>query len=526
MTALHYVLMKDQLEVAHILLERGANPSKADCFGKTALHYCVKREQCRCLSYFLKQGLDVTVTDNENLTVWHEAAREDNIEALKILLNYVTSETPLSELRGSKERPLISCASQSGSAEAVLLLLDAGCSAFESDLDGCTALHHGAKAGSPGVVRLLVAQGLDPSAKTHDGSGTIHHAIMGNSAGLDVTLEVLLGHGVNPFMGRNDGITPMQLLIGDGTDDANDWVRGKALRRLASLSDSYQDKQEDLQQALSVICRLRPSQKSRRLLVNLKILLENGANLMSRSSTGQTALEALLAVWQGECSKQSYKQPLVRSTSMSSKMMLAALECVPSQGPLHEICTEPGLLLSAIKVSNDQLVYKLLDHYPDVDEIIDESNESPIRAACRIGCSRTLLRKLLERSKAPYDESLGADLVREACRQGSEKNNEALSELLEAGLDPNGLSPRGETALMFAALVGSIDMVELLLSHGGDAKVVDHADRTVAHYACTSGHRRLACSERQRYRLERQSKYNDQTRSPRRSHRAPPRSRS
>ena len=153
-------------------------------------------------------------------------------------------------------------------------------------------------------------------------------------------------------------------------------------------------------------------------------------------------------------------------------MVLAALEHIPSRGPLHEICAEPGLLLSAVKVSNDQLVYKLLDHSPDVDKIIDESNNSPIRGTCQIGCSRTLLRKLLERSNALSDKALGADLVPEACRQGSEKNYEALLDLLEAGLDQNGLSLRGETALMFAALVGSIDMVESLLSHGSDAKVI------------------------------------------------------
>ncbi len=487
LTALHYASMKDQLEVAQVLLERGASLSRADCLGKTALHYCVKREGCRCLSFFLKQSLDLTVTDNEHLTVWHLAALEKNIEALKILISNVTLGKPPSELKGSKERPLISCASQSGSAEAVSLLLDAGCSVFDLDPNGCTALHHGAKAGSPEVVRFLVAQGLDVSAKTHDGSSTIHYAIMGNSAGLDMTLEVLLNDRVNPFIGRKDGIMPMRLLIGDGNDSANDMVREKALQRLASLPESFQGKQENLTQALNVICHFPPSQRSVWLLTGLKTLLENGAD-MSRSYQGQTALEALLAVWQGECSEPDFQQPPVSSSIKSSQMVLAALEHIPSQGPLHEICAEPGLLLSAVKVSNDQLAYKLLDHSPDVDKIIDDSNNSPIRAACKIGSSRVLLKKMLERSNALSDKALGSDLVREACQQGNEENHEALLELLEAGLDPNGPSAQGQTALMFAALGGNIDMVESLFSHGSDAKGTDYAGRTVAHYACTYGH--------------------------------------
>ena len=487
-TALHYASMNDQLEVAQVLLERGASPSKADYLGKTALHYCVKEERSRCLSFFLKQGLDVTVTDNEHLTVWHLAALEKNVEALKILLSNVDSGQPPNELKGNKGRPLISCASQSGSPEAVSLLLDAGCSAFDLDLNGCTALHQGARAGSPEVVRLLIAQGLDASAKTHDGSSTIHYAVVGNSAGLDMTLDVLLDERVNPFVGRKDGMTPIHLLIGDGTAGTNDLAREKALRRLASLPVSFQGKQEDLTQALNVICQLPPLQHSTWSLTVLETLLENGADLMGRSDQGQTALEGLLAIWQRESSEPDNHQPPVSSSIMSSEMVLVALDHVPSQGPLHEICAEPGLLLSAVKVSNDQLASKLLHHSLDVDKIIDDSNISPIQAACQTGCSRILLRELLDRSNALSDIALGSELVREACQRGNEKNHEALLELLEAGLDPNGPSTQGETALMFAAHGGNIDMVKSLLSHGSDAKATDHAGRTVAHYACASGH--------------------------------------
>lgn len=136
-------------------------------------------------------------------------------------------------------------------------------------------------------------------------------------------------------------------------------------------------------------------------------------------------------------------------------------------------------------------MYKLLDHSPDVDKIIDESKNSPIRAACQIGCSPTLLGNMLKRSNALSDKASGADLVREACLQGSRKNHKALLELLEAGLDPNGPSLLGETALMFAARVGSIDMVESLCSHGSETKAIDHAGCTVAHYTCTFGHQHV-----------------------------------
>ena len=415
LTALHYASKNDHVEVVQNLLKRGASPGKVDCSGRNALHHCAKWPGCRCLSLFLSQGLDTTVMDDMNLTVWHLALENVNIQALKILISQQPPASLPNGLKGNKQRPLISAASQTGSAEAVSLLLNVGCSVFDLDLNGCNALHHAAQAGSPEVIRLLVAQGVSVSARTIDGSSPIHYATRCIGPALDKTLKVLLEYGGDPFIGREDGITPMQLLVSDETDGAIDSEKEKALQRFASLLETYSAKRETLAQTLNVICQLPSSQHSPWLVTALKILLQNGVDLMSKTKTGQTAIRALFNSWQAECLEQGSKEGSVDSSTASDQMVLTVLEHVPTQGPLHEICGEPGILLSAIRSRNDQLIFKLLDHSPDVDKIIDDRKESPIQAACQIGCSRRVLRKLLERSKALSDKALGAGLVREAC---------------------------------------------------------------------------------------------------------------
>ncbi|KAL9610536.1 MAG: hypothetical protein Q9167_004774 [Letrouitia subvulpina] len=457
LTALHYASMRDHLEVAQVLLGHGASLNQVDSLGRTVLHHCVKPRGCRCLSFFLQQDLDVNARDGENLTVWHYVALENQEEALQVLLAHSKPFLPIDQLQTSKVRSVIGCASQGGSVEAVIRLLNAGYHACDIDPDGCSALHHAAKTGSPEIVRLLIAHGADVKATSDDGSTSIHYAAIGNSARLDEVLDVLIEGGENPFAPRQDGITPVQLLIGDGTDSPNDMVRNKVLQRLCCLPDSFEGKEECLIQSLNTICRLRPTQYSAWPATGLKILLENSAEFLSSSERTISAYRTLTKSWQNEIIVDNGF--LVSETT--TEMMLTALDHIPLQGPPHEIFTEPALLSSAVKHWNRLLRYNRLDRYAEA-----------------------LFKKLLERSRALYDQLLSSSLLQEACLYKSKM----VLMLLEAGIDPNGLSIEGESALMVAARAGNADTVKILLSNGSDVGVTHKSGWNVAHYACAAGH--------------------------------------
>ena len=204
----------NQLEVVKVLLKHGSNLSYADGKGRTALHHCIKAEGCCCLSFFLQQqDLDMTIMDKEGFTIWHLAAIAHNTQALTILLNRPEWKEFLNRLARGEVRPITPCASERGSVEAVMLLLDAGCNISETDHSGCSSLHHAAKAGSPDLVRLLSDRGPDARTLANDGSSIIHYAVMSGSSELNVILDILLDNGLNPFTGRKDRTTPIELLV-------------------------------------------------------------------------------------------------------------------------------------------------------------------------------------------------------------------------------------------------------------------------------------------------------------------------
>ena len=212
-TALQFAARTDQLEVAQILMDCGADSNKSDRLGRTALHHAVQGREVHCLEFLLHRKANHCLQDLEGMTVWHLAAQEGNVQALNILLRDSVDSGPAISLKANDGRTPLFYASASGSKEAMTLLLNAGSSLTETTLDGCSPLHHAAKSGSLEGVQLLIERVVDPCAVTDDGSSAIHYAVKGNSERLAEIVHVLLENGVDPCKGRNDGCTPLHDLV-------------------------------------------------------------------------------------------------------------------------------------------------------------------------------------------------------------------------------------------------------------------------------------------------------------------------
>ncbi len=125
---------------------------------------------------------------------------------------------------------------------------------------------------------------------------------------------------------------------------------------------------------------------------------------------------------------------------------------------------------------------------------------TPLQAACFYGCSRPLLRQLLEGSKnRAAADGFGSGLLRLACQGNASEVHDTVLELLEANSDPNGHSSYlgitdGRTALMDAARQGNLTVVETLLFHKADVSATDHSGWSVVHHACIGGHAAILCA--------------------------------
>ncbi|KAL9035685.1 MAG: hypothetical protein Q9180_004729 [Flavoplaca navasiana] len=113
---------------------------------------------------------------------------------------------------------------------------------------------------------------------------------------------------------------------------------------------------------------------------------------------------------------------------------------------------------------------------------------SPIEGACLYGCSSSLFERLLEASSFRSNPTaVGVQLTRLLCENTEDTNDCNLLQLISKGFDPNGSSPDGTTALMWAARAGKISFVETLLRHGAQASTRNHDGWNAAHYACLKG---------------------------------------
>ena len=481
LTALHLATKNDHLEVIQLFLDHGAQPNKFDSQGRTAIHHSVEKESLKCLEVFLKHGTSNISTEIEGLTTWHLAAMRGNTDALETLIKYSKPLPKLFDLRAGDGRSPLLCAASAGSSQNVGLLLDHGCEVSETANDGSTAMHQASRLGSLETIQLLIDRGADIHAVTEDDSNMLHHAIMEINNMSSAVVDLLLERGVDPRRRRRDGAMPIHLLLSAGTDDAHTTEGEQTMRKLAS--HTHNATFEGLL-PLNQICLMQSSAKSTWLLSIFKLLLEQGADLGTQEPMGKTALRALVDTWKASYARQArskWRKSRVYKDTVT-QMIHTALEYVPSSGPLHRICADPAVCILALKMFDEKLVYKILEHSPDVD---DDANDetSIIKTACKRGVSLTLLRELLSRSRASLDSELGGDLVCLACLATS---FEFVQELLNSGLSPNGRSPSGESSLMGAAKRGNVDVVNLLISRGADLGTIDNRGCNVVHWALAS----------------------------------------
>jgi ankyrin repeat protein len=361
--------MKGDRAVAALLLDWGADPDGRDSEGYTPLLRAIDWEREDLVRLLLGRGAEVDI---------RSACRLGDTARVRALLD---REPGLMEARIGNGYSLLHMAM--GSAETVALLLDRGADAAAGTKDGWTPLHE-ARRMDPDAVTLLISGGADVNARDRRGQTPLWNAIGARSA---ACVKRLLAHGADP----NVRVPTSSALDKDSYEfpihRAASWGPAEAVR----------------------------------------LLIEHGAEVDARDSSGQSALHfacdgeiAALLVGNGaDVNAGSHRYEIT---------------------PLHR----------AAYSGHKDVVVLLLDHGADVH------------------AENTLW---------------GGTALHLAIAEG---HADVAALLRERGGDIHQATKWGGTLLHAAAVGGHADLVRQLLADGLDINARDHSGTTPLHYAVGS----------------------------------------
>ena len=150
------------IEKIEVMIESGlVDVNTKHKWGRTPLHWASRNNAIEVAKLLIERGADVGAKDSNGWTPLHWASRDNRIEIARLLIE-LGADVETKDVNG--ETPL-HYASYSNSIETAKLLLDAGAELEAKDNDGDTPLHWETYWNHIEIAELLIDRGADPWAE-------------------------------------------------------------------------------------------------------------------------------------------------------------------------------------------------------------------------------------------------------------------------------------------------------------------------------------------------------------------------
>jgi len=268
-TPLHTASRRGYEAIAQLLFDWGANFSAADKDGRTPLHIASERGHEAVAQLLVDWGADVSSADEYWWTPLHIASDRGHEAVARLLLDRGADVMAA----GKDGQTPLYFASESGHEEVARLLVDRGAGVSSADKNGRTPLHVACREGYGAIAQLLVDRGANVSAANKIGWTPLHVACR---EGYGAIARLLADRGANVMAADKNGRTPLHLTCLGGYE---------AIARLlidwgADVSAANNDGRTPLHIA---------SERGHEAVVRL--LVDRGADVSSTDEDGRTPLD-------------------------------------------------------------------------------------------------------------------------------------------------------------------------------------------------------------------------------------------
>ncbi|XP_029419736.1 ankyrin-2 isoform X21 [Nannospalax galili] len=468
-TPLHIAAHYGNVNVATLLLNRGAAVDFTARNGITPLHVASKRGNTNMVKLLLDRGSQIDARTRDGLTPLHCAARSGHDQVVELLLE---RGAPLLARTKNGLSPL-HMAAQGDHVECVKHLLQHKAPVDDVTLDYLTALHVAAHCGHYRVTKLLLDKRANPNARALNGFTPLHIACKKNRIKV---MELLVKYGASIQAITESGLTPIHvaafmghlnivlLLLQNGASPDVTNIRGETALHMAARAGQVEV---------------------------VRCLLRNGALVDARAREEQTPLHIASRLGKTEIVQlllQHMAHPDAATTNGYTPLHISAREgqvdvasVLLEAGAAHSLATKKGFTPLHVAAKYGSLdVAKLLLQRRAAADSAGKNGLTPLHVAAHYDNQKVAM-LLLEKGASPHATAKNGYTP---LHIAAKKNQmQIASTLLSYGAETNIVTKQGVTPLHLASQEGHTDMVTMLLEKGGNIHASTKSGLTSLHLA-------------------------------------------
>nr|XP_021333184.1 ankyrin-2 isoform X36 [Danio rerio] len=469
-TPLHIAAHYGNVNVATLLLNRGAAVDFTARNGITPLHVASKRGNTNMVHLLLDRGAQIDAKTRDGLTPLHCAARSGHDTAVELLLE---RGAPMLARTKNGLSPL-HMAAQGDHVECVKHLLQHKAPVDDVTLDYLTALHVAAHCGHYRVTKLLLDKRANPNARALNGFTPLHIACKKNRVKV---MELLIKYGAFIQAITESGLTPIHvaafmghlnivlLLLQNGASPDVSNIRGETALHMAARAGQMEV---------------------------VRCLLRNGAMVDARAREDQTPLHIASRLGKTEIVQlllQHMAHPDAATANGYTPLHIAAREghldvttVLLEAGAAHSLATKKGFtpLHVASKYGSLEVAKLLLQRRAPPDSAGKQNGLTPLHVAAHYDNQKVAL-LLLDKGASPHATAKNGYTP---LHIAAKKNQmEIATTLLQYGAETNIQTKQGVMPIHLASQEGHSEMAALLLQRGAQVNVTTKSGLTSLHLA-------------------------------------------